>query len=327
MEERPEAIEIYYHPPADERLPHTYRQSIVVKIFGDGVRFAQDYDYSPTIRLRQLPHGFLLKRALSSQEKFSKNRLLLPTNFSGSFVSLCYVPKHSWVEEAGPALFVLILHQIVRPSGHQGTGDANPEINWNTKEPTSDTDPLASISSFILETPLEGRPTSEIPHITLKLEDGQLQNLDGSDFNFPVGERILDIQLDGVTFPVFWHQKENSPPYRVFFFNGAGAQNAIFGRMSYLRELNLSGGCLCDASAMLPPKDLDLVEGLWFVGTAQENFHPKFAYIIRTILQAQGISESHVLFMGSSMGGFMALKMAEYFSEAHIFTYNSQTDY
>jgi hypothetical protein len=350
-EERAGATEIYFHLPADERLPHAYRQPIAVKIIGEGVRFAQDYDYSPTFRSRQLPHGFLLKRALSAQEKSSNNRLRLSANFSGNFVSLNYVPGHSWSGEAGPTRLVLILHQICGPGGQaagttlrqvQESGERNvgipegiPEVSWNSKEPVLDSDPLASIPSFFLETPLEGRPTAEIPHIALKLEDGQLQNLNGSPFEFPIGEHILDIRLDGVTFPVFWHQKTDSPPYRVFFFNGAGVLNdgqIHFGRMTYFRFLDISGGCMCDAAFPVLfsgyPKDQQPpMASSWYLGTAAENFHPKFAQIILTLTEVQHIPESNVLLMGDSMGGFMALKMAEYLPYAHAFAANSQVDF
>ncbi|MDR2377459.1 MAG: hypothetical protein LBD54_01750 [Puniceicoccales bacterium] len=83
--ERPETTEIYHHLPTDEHLSYSHRQPIAVKIIGEGMRFAQDYDYNPDLRSRQLPHGFLLKRAQSTQEKFSENRLLLSAKHSRSY--------------------------------------------------------------------------------------------------------------------------------------------------------------------------------------------------------------------------------------------------
>jgi hypothetical protein len=343
--ERPETTEIYHHLPTDEHLPHTYRQPIAIKILGNTVRFAQDYDYNPSIQLRQLPYGFLLKQVLSAQEKSSGNRLLLPANFSCSFVSLCFVPRHSLLGADQSARIALILHRIVgererstgiasrqvRESGGGDTGGTGTtadtaEISWGVKEPILFSDPLASIPSFLLETPLSGRPISEIPHIALKLEDSQLKSSDGSPFVFPVGEHILDIRLDGIIFPVFWHQKENSPPYRVFFFNGnVGRPLDEFHRMTYLRAFNVSGGSLCDATPSISTAHLQ--HCLWYLGGPNGNdFHPKYEKIISAILTKQQIPENHVLFMGSSMGGFMALKMAEYFLKAYAYAYNAQVD-
>jgi len=323
--------------PAAEELACSYSQPVAVKIYGDGVQFLQEYDAGSAPLSRQFPNGFLLKKAFPYLIR--ENQLLLTTAPPATFFSFCYLP-HLGRDKRIPDRVCIILHQIFgsgeRAAGIVGIGSGSgigSSSDWVFREPIID--PLSSIPGFILPTPLDGRPTAEIPHIALKLEDDKLKNPDGSDFVFPIGEHILDIQLDGIKFPVFWHQKENSPPYRVFFFNGAWYPNdgaLHFERMTYCRFLNISGGCMCDVAFSVlfdAPIGRQRLKrsAAWYLGSSIDNFHLKYKKIVLSFMKTQDFLEKSTLFAGSSMGGFMALKMAEHFSETGVLVFNPQTDY
>ena len=317
----------YWDLPVAEELNYAYRQPVAVRICHDTVHFLQDYDYDSVVHLKKFPNGFVLKRAMPFQERATDDCLVLAPKQSLMFVSLTYITPPLW-DTPQPVQICIIIHQVLPTDG---TSDVS--LTWNFKEAIAEA-PKPSIPSFILPVPLDGRPTAEIPHVDIKLEGSVLKKVsDNSVFTFPPGEYILKIQVDGVTFPVFWHQKENSLPYRVFFFNAISydqeQRSLFFNRMTYPRFLNTSGGCLLDASALLASESGDpkLFSGMWFLGTASDNFHLKFAKIIRTIIGMQNIPERNVLLMGSSMGGFMAFKMAEYLTESSVFSYNPQIDY
>jgi hypothetical protein len=310
----------YWSLPVAEDLNYAYRQPVAVKIYHDTIHFLQNYDYNPAIHVRQFPNDFVLKRAMPFQEKAIENRLALPVGqHSWVFVSLVYIPSSMW-GTSQLAQLCTIIHQVTGPSGGAFG------MIWNFQGAIPEP-PECSVPSFILPTPLDGRPTAGIRHIAIKLEEDVLKSVsDNSVFAFPPGEYILDIQLDGVTFPVFWHQKENSPPYRVFFFQSFDRKKYSFGRMTYFRSLNVSGGVITDPSSAMFSGAEGPVLGGWCLGTISDNFQQKVAKIISTIAAMQDISQPRVLCMGSSAGGFMALKMAEYFPEVNIAVFNPQID-
>lgn len=323
--------DFYWRLPADAQLSGHYSQLVAVKIFGHEVLFAYDYDVDSEILIRSLPHDFFLRRAMPLAERVTDNRLIpVSSAWPAQWVSLCYLPARQG-NSPQPAQIVIIFHRLHR-EGEAGI----PSDEWHSRDALAEPEP---IPSFILPSPLAARSTA-VRSIALRFEDTSLKRADdGRDFDFPPGEYILDIQLDGASFHVFWHQKAEDSPYRVFFFNGAseGAWGDCFGRNDYFRHLAVSGACLRDDShphllntaprERRPNRVSEGICGIGYIGTITENFHLKYEKIIRAILEKQGISESHVLFMGLSMGGFMALKMAEYFQEAHIFAYNFQSDF
>jgi hypothetical protein len=319
----------YWNLPIIDYLSYSYRQLIAVKIYSedDSIHFVKNQDCCKTDLREKISHkknspqegGFLLKQAIPPHEKSEDN--LLKIVRAQKFISLC----HTIPIESGelPQIYVII-HQIHKDN--DGTVFQN---LYETKEQITQL-PLGA--SFILQTPLKGKAAENISHIPIKLEDNKLKNdTDGCDFTFPPGEYILDILFDGIIFHLFWHQKRTPSPYRIFFFNAVHTNGKLmtFNRMTYFRSLDVSGGCMLDTSLSLTPERApkgDLI-GLWYLGKANDNFHLKFAALIRTIMHVQGIPEQNILFMGSSMGGFMSLKMAEYFPEANVFAYNPQTDF
>jgi hypothetical protein len=323
--------DFYWRLPADARLSCRYPQLAAVKIFGHGVRFAHDCDVDSEVPVRNLPHDFLLRRAVPLAERVADNRLIpVSSAWPAQWVSLCYLPPRQG-NKPRPAQVVTIFHRL------RQEGEASISANgWNSGEALAEPEP---VPSFILSSPLATRST-RVDSVALRLEGSSLKRVDnGRDFNFPPGEYILDIQLDDASFHLFWHQKTEDSPYRVFFFNGAseGAWGDCFSRNDYFRYLAVSGACLRDDShpyllntaskERRPNRVGEGICGIGYVGTIAENFHLKYEKIIRAIIEKQGIPESQVLFMGLSMGGFMALKMAEYFPEAHVFAYNFQSDF
>jgi hypothetical protein len=238
------------------------------------------------------------------------------------FTSLAYISPPLW-DALQPVQICIIVYQIL-PNDTDETSITG--IAWNFKEAITEP-PESPIPSFILPVPLDGKPTAEIPHVDIKLERDVLKKAsDDSVFDFPPGEYILEIQVDGTTFPVFWHQKENSLPYRVFFFQSFDRKKYSFGRMTYFRSLNVSGGVITDPSSALFYDTEGPVLGGWCLGTISDNFQRKIARIISAIMTMQNISQPRILLMGSSAGGFMALKMAEYFQEVNIAVFNPQID-
>jgi pimeloyl-ACP methyl ester carboxylesterase len=171
--------------------------------------------------------------------------------------------------------------------------------------------------------------TSEQKFQILGIREEDRQKVESKDL--PWRERILRIQYgqrkDSPTvpmaFPVLWRHKEatsylnpDHASYRIFFFN-ARSQQKSFNRMSYFLSLDVSGFCVSDITSN---------NGMWYIGTPDDDYHNRYAGLIRSLIEAEGVPEERVLFMGSSMGGFMALKMAEYFPKASAFAYNPQVD-
>ncbi|MDR2420227.1 MAG: hypothetical protein LBD40_02875 [Puniceicoccales bacterium] len=311
----------YWSLPVTEDLNYAYRQPIAVKICNDDIHFLQDYDYDSIIHLKKPPNGFVLKRAMPFQESAVESSLILPEQLV-MFVSLAYITPPIW-ELSQPAQVCIIIHQVL-PNDTDATSDI--AITWDFKEAIVE-ELESPVPSFILSVSLDGKRTAEISHVDIKLEGNMLKNIsDDSVFDFPPGEYILDIQVDGITFPVFWHQKENSLPYRVFFFQSFDRKKYSFGRMTYFRSLNLSGGVITDPSSAMFCDAEGPVTGGWCLGTISDNFQHKVERIISAILAMQNISQPQVLCVGSSAGGFMALKMAEYFQEVNIAAFNPQVD-
>jgi hypothetical protein len=312
----------YWSLPVTKDLNYAYRQPVAVKICHDGIHFLQDYDYDSIIHVKKFPNGFVLKQVIPFQEKATDSCLVLAPEQSSVFVSLAYIAA-TLSDISQPEQLCIIIHQVLSNNTDEASDVG---LTWRFKETITEA-PGSSIPSFILPVPFDGRPTAEIPHVDIKLEGNTLKNVsDDSVFDFPPGEYILEIQVDGTTFPVFWHQKENSPPYRVFFFQPFNIRKYFFTRMTYFRSLNVSGGVIADPSSTLFRDTKGPVAGGWYLGTISDNFQHKVARIISAILAMQDISQPQILCMGSSAGGFMALKMTECFLEANAIAYNPQID-
>lgn len=72
---------------------------------------------------------------------------------------------------------------------------------------------------------------------------------------------------------------------------------------------------------------MDLVpslEGGWWLGTALTDLMPILAALVSQI--REGIGADHLIFAGSSMGGYGALQLGGYFSDATVVAFNPQTD-
>jgi hypothetical protein len=160
-------------------------------------------------------------------------------------------------------------------------------------------------------------------------------NLDSSNLRevlstLQAGPYLLDIQYENLNFPIFhFHKIPNDytlprrASFRVFFFNGYTLQtvdSATIQRSSYCRFLDISAYHIPDITPALNDK------GVWYSGALGSNLQSIYADIISKILEAEEIPQRNVLFMGSSMGGFMALKMAGYFPEASVLVYNPQVN-
>jgi len=308
---------VYWHLPLDDRLSYAYRQMLAVRIFGGEVHFAQNYDADTAAYIPGLPRNFLMRPAVPPWERAGENRLIAGSDdWPPEWVSLGYLPALEGASAGSSARIVITFHQLSKGRSREAVARS-----------------AASLPTFRRADPLPAVAPASVP----------LDSLESvGRYDFPPGECVLKIPLDGADFHVFWHQKEESgdrPRYRIFFFNGAGVEGwRDFQRSEHFRYLDVSGGCMRDDahSAVLKLKNVPPdrggrygvdICGIGYMGPAAENFHPRYAKIIRAILERQKIPEEQVLFMGLSMGGFMALKMGEYFPKAHIFAYNFQSDF
>jgi pimeloyl-ACP methyl ester carboxylesterase len=149
----------------------------------------------------------------------------------------------------------------------------------------------------------------------------------------PRTQRILEFQ-EPLPISVLW-SREVKPPvlevtlgirrlamprYAVVFFNSYTDQSR-FQRLRYFQGLNVVTICIPDITPS--PQN----HGMWYCGPVGGDYYGRYAAFVRDLISAEGIPESQVLLMGSSMGGFMALKMAEFLPEASVFAYNPQTDF
>jgi hypothetical protein len=311
--------DFFFALPVRKSLPCLYMQSIAIKIFGIGIRFFENYDHDSGPCLQgKLPNGFLLKQAIPSYEKNSNNRLLLPQNSLTIFCSFFYLPSQEKQGSSGG----IIIHQILRKCTTNIIKFSN--INWHHKIPLPPPTPRFYFTS---DTALVSCNIERCPRIFLDYDE--IKN-----FTFPVGDYILNIRLDGILFPLYWHQYRTPiSPFLVFSFLIVHRTEDYVGMFpgykfypDLFRFLKISGGCFADAAIPFMHDSGGYMPGSWYFHKTLD-LYPKIARIIHAINLAQGIPEKKTLLRGHSMGGFTALKMAEHLTKAQIFAYNTHTDF
>jgi len=139
------------------------------------------------------------------------------------------------------------------------------------------------------------------------------------------GAFLVERDVDGVKLRFYMNIRPNSKRLLVF---GQGYTDRKlvtlprFQRMNWASEFEDSLIILSDPTLYLDPQ-----MGLgWCVGTADKHYLPIICDYIGEVATKLGVANEHMLFWGSSAGGFTSLMMATYFPGAAAVANNPQID-
>ncbi len=162
-----------------------------------------------------------------------------------------------------------------------------------------------------------------------------LKEIIGSEaFSMPQLDRLsiehlvngnLRFEIDDAKIDTFFVRK-NSPYLFVFFAGARDPQKSLlpyYNRWSWANKM--PGSCLyvSDPTFNIDPEKLKLA---WYIGTESHDWMQSILKLIKKISILLGVQGSHIIFYGSSGGGFAALKAVGSLNEGVAIAINPQTN-
>ena len=138
-----------------------------------------------------------------------------------------------------------------------------------------------------------------------------------------VGANTYQVNIDGIPISFYGDFRRKKKRLAVFL---PGATKRVYGvydfqRYTWSEEL-VDFDCLFFSDPSIQEKN-DLTLG-WFQYSKDSYGIDSLAKLIKIVIKEKDYQESNVLIFGSSGGGFVSLKLAEYFTEALIVALNPQ---
>jgi len=148
-----------------------------------------------------------------------------------------------------------------------------------------------------------------------------IQNIDNRH-KFYVGEYTYSFYSKYNSYVYYTNYKPKSKKFIVAFSGAVDREKRTidFQRFSWSYDSEYSWIVVPDPTIR---ESNDLSIG-WYQGHANEFAIEKIANILKQTFQENNIDEKNIIFLGSSAGGFAALKMAEYFHKSKVIAINPQ---
>lgn len=135
-------------------------------------------------------------------------------------------------------------------------------------------------------------------------------------------QAFYQVRVNDVPFTFYTNFSEMKKKKIIFFFPGASTKKHKYDVQRYSWGAQLMNYETC---FFADPTVSETVLRIGWFQYSQENFGiDSLVTLINCIVQIKGYQESDIVFFGSSAGGFVALKLAEYFARATVIAINPQ---